>query len=49
MISSLYKIDKSLKDPVIVSGTDGVGTKLKIAKILKNHRYIGQDLVANCK
>ena len=46
--SSLYRIDKKIKDPVIVSGTDGVGTKLKIAKALKNHKYIGQDLVAMC-
>ena len=46
--SSLYKIDKKINDPVIVSGTDGVGTKLKIAKVLKNHKYIGQDLVAMC-
>ena len=46
--SSLYKINSKIKDPVIVSGTDGVGTKLKIANKLKIHRYIGQDLVAMC-
>ena len=45
---SLYKIDKKINDPVIVSGTDGVGTKLKIAKALNNHKFIGQDLVAMC-
>lgn len=46
--SSLYRLSKEIEDPVIVSGTDGVGTKLRIAKKLKNHKYIGQDLVAMC-
>tara|TARA_B100001123_G_scaffold420989_1_gene528031 strand:- start:487 stop:1512 length:1026 start_codon:yes stop_codon:yes gene_type:complete len=44
---SLYKLDK-IKNPVIVSGTDGVGTKLRLAKILRKHQFIGQDLLAMC-
>ena len=47
--SSLYALNsKEYREPVIVSGTDGVGTKLKIAKLLNEHRYIGQDLLAMC-
>ena len=45
---SLFEIPKGYKKPVIVSGTDGVGTKLKLAIELERHNTIGQDLVGMC-
>jgi phosphoribosylformylglycinamidine cyclo-ligase len=45
---ALFELSGRYREPVLVSGTDGVGTKLKLAQTLGRHGTIGIDLVAMC-
>ena len=49
VLQAYFQLDtRKYREPVLVSGTDGVGTKLKIAFMMDKHDTIGEDCVAMC-
>ena len=44
----MFKVPDGYSEPVLVSGTDGVGTKINICRVANDYTTIGQDLVAMC-
>ena len=48
VFGGFFSLDKKFKEPVLVSSTDGVGTKLKVALMAGKHDTVGEDLVNHC-
>jgi len=46
--NGMMKVPSRYKNPVLVSGTDGVGTKINLCRVANDYTTIGQDLVAMC-
>ena len=46
--NGMFRVPSGYENPVLISGADGVGTKINIAKIADNYTTIGEDLVAMC-
>jgi len=44
----MFEVPRGYEEPVLVSGTDGVGTKMNVARVFNNYTTIGIDLVAMC-
>ena len=44
----MFSVPSGYEKPVLVSGTDGVGTKINIARVANDYTTIGEDLVAMC-
>ena len=44
----MFEVPRGYEEPILVSGTDGVGTKINICRVANDYTTIGQDLVAMC-
>ena len=44
----MFRVPSGYEEPILVSGTDGVGTKINICRVANDYTTIGQDLVAMC-
>ena len=47
-IGGMFKVPRGYEEPILISGADGVGTKINICQVANDYTTIGQDLVAMC-